>query len=179
MDDPLGFLRTADDGSLLLITTAAALTWTRLFPQLNTKQAPCGIVSLQLAFTPSKAAAVIDSWRQHHLDGPAKRSLFTDLGFIVCYAWTLGLLASIAGRAAHASGLLNAQDAHTAAAALAISGWTAAFLDIAENGGLWLQLAGHLKPPLTAASSTVSASKWFLAFGSVLASIDLLIGSVI
>lgn len=177
MDDPLGFLRNTEVGTLLLIATGSAITLMRLFPQLKTNQAPCGIISLQLAFTSKRAGSVIRSWRQHHLEGPARRSLLTDLLFIVCYAWMLGLLASFAGRAADASNLVGQQEARTLAAALAISGWTAAFLDTAENGGLWLQLSRTPNVVLTAATSTVSAAKWFLAFGSGLASLALLIAS--
>jgi hypothetical protein len=173
--DPLDFLRTAEAGALLLVAAGAAATWTRLFPRLRTAAAPRGIVSLQLAFTAARAKAVIESWRARHLDGAARRSLFVDVPFVVFYAWTLGLLAVLAGRAAAGSDLLTPGDADTAAAAVAIGGWVAAFCDLVENGGLWLQLSGRTSGVLTAATSTVSAVKWLLAIGSGVASVVVLL----
>jgi hypothetical protein len=183
MDDPLDFLHTAEVGTLLLVTAAAAYTWSRLFPRLLTKESPHGIVSLQLAFTARKAHAVIDCWRVRHLDGAAKRAQYIDLLFIVFYASALGLLAIAAGRAADSSGLLNPSDAGTAAAWLAIGAWVAGLCDFVENGGLLLQLSsnakGRLSGVLVAATSTVSTLKWSLALGAGLASLGILARSAL
>src|SRR5438874_293647 len=132
MDDPLGFLTTAEVGTLLFVATGAAVACSRLFPRLTTEVATRGIVSLQLAFTAARANAVVGSWRKQQLEGAARRSLLVDFPFIVSYAWALGLLAVIAGRAADASGRFDPMTADTTAAALAIAGWAAGFCDLVE-----------------------------------------------
>jgi hypothetical protein len=175
--DPLAFLRTAEAGVLVLVTGAGAVTWTRLFPDVKTDEARWGIVSLQLAFTPAKARAILESWRARHLGGAAQRSLFVDVPYIVLYAWALGALATLAGRAAAGDGLLSPRDAATAAAWLAIGAWVAAFCDLVENVGLWFQIAKGLTA-LTIPTSVISTVKWALALGSLLASISILLASI-
>jgi hypothetical protein len=137
-----------------------------------------GIVSLQLAFTPARARAILASWRARHLDGAATRSLFVDVPYIVLYAWALGALAALAGRAAAGDGFLSPADAATAAAWLAIGAWIAAFCDLVENAGLWLQIAKGRAGVLTPLTSAVSAVKWALAIGSGLASVSILLASI-
>jgi hypothetical protein len=124
MEDPLDFLRTAEAGTLLLLTTAGALTCSQLFPSLRTGAARRGVISLQLAFSVKRARAVLDSWADQHLDGAAKRSQYVDFAYIALYAWALALLGVLAGRAV-GDELLSASNTRTAAAILAIAAWIA------------------------------------------------------
>jgi hypothetical protein len=182
MCDPLSWLRTSEVGMLLLLSSAAALAWMTLFPNVNTRQAPRGVISLQLAFTAEKAEAILASWRRRHLDGPARRSQFTDFGYILCYLFVLALLGVISARAAHASGFLGRGHAQTAAALLAIGALATAFLDVVEDIGLLVQIGkgARAKPGalLVAATSSVSAAKWTLAGVVLLGSIVLLFASL-
>lgn len=179
MDDPLEFLRTAELGTLLAIATGAAITTSQLFPDLTTKQAPKGIVSLQLAWTKERARKVISSWRTHRLDRAANRSLLVDGPFIIFYSVALGLTAVLAGRAAEVSNLLSGDRADTIGSALAIAALVAGLCDFIENGGLALQLHGRLGQPIPGTTSSISALKWLLAFAVGVASLVLLIASAI
>jgi hypothetical protein len=179
MGDPLDFLRTAEVGTLIAITGAAGVTVGRVFPSLAPRKAHRGMVALQLAWTKEKADAVIGFWRKRNREQAAKRAVYIDFAFIVFYSFGLGVLAVIAGRAAHAGGLLAGSDADTFGAALAIAGWVAGFCDCVENGGLLLMLSGRTSQPLPGATSLVSSVKWLLAAGSLLGSLGLLVASLI
>jgi hypothetical protein len=172
-------LRSAELSTLFAITFGSSLVWSRLFPRLRTDVAPGGIVSLQLAWTSPRASSITRSWRERHLEGAARRSIYVDFPFIVLYSFAIAFLALLAGRAADASSLASSDTASSAAAAAAIAAWTAGLCDYLENGGLLLILRGTTGQPLPALTSTLSAVKWLLATGAGLFSLGLLIASAV
>jgi hypothetical protein len=175
MDGPLGFLRTAEVGTLLTVTAAATVVCARFFPPLATRTASKGIVSLELAWTQNRVAEVTDSWRVERLERAAQRSVSLDFLFIALYAATIALLGVMAGRAATASGLLSSEHADTVGTALAIAPLAAGLCDCVENVGLLALLSGHLQQPIPAVTSAVSLSKWILVAASLMGSLGILI----
>jgi hypothetical protein len=177
VDAFLDHLRGSELGILFAIGAGAALTSMRLFPNLKTDVARNGIVSLQLAWRSSRAAAVIGSWRERHLDGAVKRSIYVDFLYIASYTAAITFLALLTGRATKASGLFSDHTADLTADFTAIAAWIAGTCDCLENFGLLGQLDGATWQPVPALTSTISAIKWLLAPAAALFSLGLLVAS--
>jgi hypothetical protein len=171
-------LRGSEVATLFAISAGAALTFMRLFPNLKTAVAKKGIVSLQLAWSSARANAVIGSWRERHLDGSVKRSIYVDVLYIAGYSFAIAFLALLAGRAARASGLFSAHTADLTADFVAIGAWVAGACDCLENGGLLLLLRST-DQPVPALTSSVSTIKWLLAPTAALFSIGVLVASAV
>jgi hypothetical protein len=166
---------------LFTIAAGCALTSMRLFPSLKTNVAS-GIVSLQLAWTSERAAAIVGSWRERHLEGAAKRSLYVDYFlYIPCYTAAITFLALLTARAVKVSGLswFSAHSADLTGDFTAAAAWIAGTCDCLENVGLLRQLGGATDQPVPALTSTVSMIKWVLALAAALFSLTLLIASAV
>jgi hypothetical protein len=171
-------LRGSELAILFTICAGVALTCMRLFPDLKTSVARRGIVSLELAWKSSRAGSIISSWRQKHLEGAAKRSIYLDFVYIPFYSFSIAFLGLLAGRAAE-TGLFSSHNADLTADFVAIGAWTAGFCDYLENGGLLLLLGRTTDQPIPAITSWVSAIKWALVLLAPPFSIGLLIASAI
>ncbi len=179
MDAFFDSLRGSELAILFTIGAGAAATCVRLFPNLKTAAARSGIVSLQFAWTPARAAAITDSWRARHLDGSTRRSLYIDFFYIAGYGTAIAFLALLAGRAAKTSGFCSSHTADLTADFVAIGAWSAGLCDCLENGGLLLLLRGSTQQPVPALTSTVASIKWLLALAAALFSVALLIASAV
>jgi hypothetical protein len=124
--------------ALLALTLGLLILFQPLNAPLQTPAAPAGIVSLQLAWTPEKAQAMLDSWG-------TRASLFAAFGlgfdylFMASYALTLALAARLAaGRHTPAEG--PAGWFPRLGLWVATGAFLAAAFDAAENIGQALQL---------------------------------------
>ena len=178
MDAFFDHSRGSELATLFAISAGAALTFMRLFPNLKTAAAKKGIVSLQLAWSSARAKAVIESWRERHLDDSVKRSIYVDFLYIAGYSFAIAFLALLAGRAARASGLFSTHTADLMGNIVAIGAWVAGACDCLENGGLLLLLRST-DQPVPALTSSVSTVKWLLAPAGALLSIGVLIASAV
>jgi hypothetical protein len=154
-----------------------------LFPgPLQTGEAKCGIISLELAWTPAKARRIIDSWRRARMLGRAKRNVEWDFAFIPSYATFAAVVGVVAARGAGADFLASAT-ARDAARAVAWAMLFAGLLDVGENFALFRVLATRRgeDPPSAAvvvASACATLKLLLLASGLVLA-IVLGVGSLV
>ena len=109
---------------------------------LKTCAAPSQIVSYELAGTPEKAQAILDSW--HNVLQYAYASLLVDFPYLILYSTAIGLACIWAG--------VILGERHWPGAALAIplawGQWLAAVLDATENASLLVMLgpAGPTQP---------------------------------
>ncbi|NOY98723.1 MAG: hypothetical protein GXP40_05905 [Chloroflexi bacterium] len=149
--------------ALLILTLVLVAVFRILDTPLRNPVAASGIVSFELAGTPEKAQAVIDSW-----DARAREYAAFGLGldylFMLAYALTLSL------------GVLLAAEKHGGKfAALGIRlGWgvlAAAIFDAVENVALWRLLSGAatpLCPRLAAFSASFKFALLLLGLGYAL-----------
>jgi hypothetical protein len=145
--------------ALVHLRGLSALTGAR--QDLTTAVARFGGVSLQLAGTPDRAAAIVASWNAQGLMGLAWRSLQSDDRCIPCYSTLLGFACLMVGppwgRGAVSVGLAWAM-------------WLAAACDYGENTGLAQMQRGNTASPVPELTTACSAVKWLLiAVGLVFA----------
>jgi hypothetical protein len=110
---------------------------------LTTEQAPCGIVSLELAGNEEKASAMIASWQKKGAYDDALSSLYWDNFFLLAYSTAIALGCVMAADRLHAPGTLE----YNLAILLAWAQWLAALLDRTENFALEKMLRGAVKSP--------------------------------
>lgn len=119
-----------DLGVLLAVVTGWMVFIFRLFPNLKTPAVPRGIFNLQFAFTTKHATAVVDDWRVRDHIKAARRSLLTDVAFVVTYVTALVIVAVLVNHAADAG--------HVGPGV--VVALLAGVLDLIENAGLAWQL---------------------------------------
>jgi hypothetical protein len=137
MHDYLDFIPGSAAGTLFAISVGVTAVTLRRLPDLRTKRYSRAMLSLQLAWSRSRASRLLASWREEDLLGRARKALRADLAFIVAYTFTLMLLTSLAARAASASMLVNHSAAGILAAVGEIAALSVAALDCVENLGLY------------------------------------------
>jgi len=158
MPHPLGFLSLESRKplffALLLWTLGLFAVFQVLNAPLTTTAAPEGIVSFELAGSPSKSAAILASW-----DESARLFAAFGLGldylFMPSYALTLSLGTLLA--AGRRRGWLNALGA--------LAGWgalAAALFDAVENFALWKILLGALTSPWPELTAVCAQAKFGL-----------------
>src|SRR5690349_2905859 len=78
---------------IFAVLTVITAIWLYTYDaKLETASAPLKIVSLELAWTPSNASCVVDSWQQLDLIAIAQRSIVIDYAFVAFYTTTLVLM---------------------------------------------------------------------------------------
>jgi hypothetical protein len=179
MDDPLSFIPDANLGILFGMSAALAALCSALFPALRTPQSPAGILSLQLAPSPSKVRAIVGAWDRDGQMSAAWRSLWLDLPFIALYVLALASLASLVGAATAAGGLLPAAHGETVAAVGVLLSLVTGVLDLIENAGLVMALRGHSAQPVPLITAAAATAKMLLLLALPLGALDLLIASAI
>ncbi|HEX6087821.1 MAG TPA: hypothetical protein VF266_25035 [Thermoanaerobaculia bacterium] len=98
------------------------------------RQAGCSIGCFELAFTPKKAAAIVDAWGAANVE-IAREDIYADFAFLLFYASFLWLICR--GAASHLTGRwLRA--ARIIAPAMLVAG----ALDAVENAGMLVMLSG-------------------------------------
>ncbi len=158
MPHPLDFLplesRKPLFFALLLWNLGLFTVFQVLNPPLTTSAAPQGIVSFELAGSPSKSAAVLASWDENARLFAAF-GLGLDYLFMPSYALALSLGTLLAGR--RRRGWLNALSA--------LAGWgalAAALFDAVENFALWKILLGALTSPWPELAAVCAQAKFGL-----------------
>jgi hypothetical protein len=151
---------SADLAAILVIALGLIALGSRLFPDLETPEAPRGIVSLELAWNQARARAIVSSWRRRDQLASARRSVYLDIPFIALYVVALMAFAVLLARAGAAAELWSDGAAKWIAAGLAGAAGAAGVLDLVEDLGLWLLL--RRKFWLAAPTSVVSLLKWLL-----------------
>jgi hypothetical protein len=159
--DPLAGLADAELAVLCAAALAGLLLVLQLFPDLSTGTGH-GIFSLEVAWRRSTVREIVAAWRARYRDGAARRSLLTDLAFIVLY---VGLLLTATALLAHAAGATEtyvAQDVRTIVRWGSGAALLAGALDLLEDAGLLLALRGHTRQPIPALTALAAALKWAL-----------------
>jgi hypothetical protein len=113
----------------LLVALSLGLASKTNYRSLTTEQAPCGIVSLELAGNEEKASAMIASWQEKGAYDDALSSLYWDNFFLLAYSTAIALGCVMAADRLHAPGTLE----YNLAILLAWAQWLAALLDRTEN----------------------------------------------
>lgn len=126
----------------LLVALTVGLAPKTNYPSLTTEQAPCGILSLELAGNEENASAIIASWQKGALKD-ALSSLYWDNFFLLAYSTAIALSCVMAADRLHAPGTLE----YNLAILLAWAQWLAALLDRTENFALEKMLRGAVKSP--------------------------------
>ena len=142
-------------GPWLLATVALAAALGALGAPLTTAAAPAGILSLELAVTPARAAAILASW-----DGPARRAAAAvqalDTGFPAVY---VQLGRALAARFTASPGRWSA--------ALAAAGVLDALVEnLALDLILW---TGTPTAPLVAVATAAASAKFLLLAAAAVA----------
>jgi hypothetical protein len=109
----------------LLVALSLGLAPKTNHRSLTTKQAPWGIVSLELAGNEEKASAMIASWQNKKAYDDALSSLYWDNFFLLAYSTAIALGCVMGADKLHAPGTLD----YNLAILLAWAQWLAALLD--------------------------------------------------
>jgi|GEM_PF-3000178 len=126
---------------------------------LTSPDASKGIISLELAWSATKADKVVRSWNTDELKRTAFNQVALDFIFIAGYTSLLLAVAIASERAANAAGIAwLASVAHLAA----FGGLAAGLLDCLENCGLFAMLAGHINDPIAFVTSVCAWTKFAL-----------------
>lgn len=142
---------------------------------LTTKQAPCGIVSLELAGNEETASAMIASWQNKKAYDDALSSLYWDNFFLLAYSTAIALGCVMAADKLHAPGTLE----YNLAILLAWAQWLAALLDRTENFALEKMLRGAVKSPWPQIARWCAIPKFIIVFaGLCYVAIAVIIGIV-
>ena len=124
---------------------------------LKNDTATAGIISLELAYTPAKAQALIASWDTHAIS----RANFIqglDFSFLVIYSTTITLVCLWAGRVIRAASWPLAG----LGLPLAWGQWLAAALDLLENIALVVVLFAGVNSPWTQLAAICAVPKFAL-----------------
>lgn len=123
---------------------------------LTTEATPSGIINLELAYTHTKVQAVLSAWN-NDIIAAAKTNTYFDFLFLVFYAFFLYScciqLAKILPPEKSISKWLNN---------FAIASLIAGLLDIFENIGMLMSLAGNGSERVSLFTATLSLIKWLL-----------------
>lgn len=154
---------------LVILSIAAGVCFMMLVSrgrQLRTRQAPHGMVSLQLADSGAASRHVIQSWGVADRE-VAHRSLCLDYVFVPLYTTALSILSILAARWFSTMGLSGMS---TAAVTLAWGHWVIGMFDIAENSALlrMLQIAPDIPNGLARFASWCARLKFGLIMMAVL-----------
>ena len=161
MSHPLEFIPRSIQKKVFFTLFALTLglfgVFNMLDAPLRTSAAPNGIVSFELAGTPERADAILQSW-------DTRARLFAAFGlgldylFMPVYALTISLGVLMASR--KQSGIFASIGAYV--------GWGAlfsAFFDVIENFALWRLLSGWSVTPLCSRMATINATVKFILIG--------------
>jgi hypothetical protein len=122
---------------------------------IDNKNAPGGIVSLELASSPTTATAVTSHWANAHLTGKAYRNIGLDFLFIPFYMLLFySLCGSISVRMKGFGAKLGVL--------LAFGALVAAHFDVMENILMLFTLGGHFSAASTAATAVLATAKFAL-----------------
>lgn len=146
----------------LLVALILGLAPKTNHPSLTTKQAPCGILSLELAGNEEKASAIIASWEKGALND-ALSSLYWDNFFLLAYSTAIALSCVMAADRLHAPGTLE----YNLAILLAWAQWLAALLDRTENFAIEKMLRGAVKSPWTQIARWCAIPKFIIIFAGI------------
>lgn len=152
-------------GWLFLATLSLVLMvqLTFLGRPLHVPEAPAGIVSFELAFTPERAAAIADAWRKEGVLETARVSLGLDVVFLLIYpaffALSVGLLRTAVQRYAPHSTTPRVHDLGRPLMWLVL---LCTPLDALENYLLWQILAEGATPARTLLAGTAATIKFLL-----------------
>ena len=127
---------------------------------LKTREAPCGIISFELAGSVDKARQIIAAWEASRIINRAFFSLKLDFAWIPCYSTTLSVAC------AWASEMIARHRWHAPARfgiLLAWAQWLAGALDVAENIALLIVLRGRVTSFWTRAAQLAAILKFALA----------------
>ena len=169
MSDPLDFIATAELGIVLGIALVGVYTAGRLLMAVGPADPEVKPVKLELPGSSANAKRLVEAWEKRGALGAVKRWVYADFPFLLAYGVAIAALGSLAGRAAN--------DA-TLGAVFTYAGLAAALLDVFENFGMLAMIGKHVKQPLPAATTLVSAVKWVLALGGALGSLGVLIAQL-
>jgi hypothetical protein len=160
----MGYLRSFSRRTLLIaagVSLLGLLAFGRAMAAVSRPLHPNSIASLELAFTPDNAAAILEGWG-HAGQVAAKRSLLLDVGFIVVgYAPLLACLCLLSAR--------RPEDGWRSwAERLAKGALLAGGLDLVENAALWGVIGRPLAPSglLTLTAGAAAATKFVLVFAA-------------
>ena len=124
---------------------------------IDANAAPAGIVSLELAATPTAAATVSGHWTEANLSGKARRNIWLDFLFIPFY---MLLFYSLCGSiSVHMKGFGAKLGVLLAFGALVV-----AHFDVMENILMLFTLAGHYNAFTTALTAVLASTKFLLLF---------------
>jgi hypothetical protein len=142
----------------LIITVVMACVLTNQGSPLRNQHAH-GIISLELAWTGTRAQEVVDAWKSDRLKRTAYWQVLLDFIFIVGYASGLVALALVTQRGANAAGLTCV----AYFAGLGVYGGIAAgILDCLENCGMLVMLSGCINTPIALITSVCAFTKFAL-----------------
>lgn len=123
---------------------------------LNTAATPSGIINLELAYTHAKVLAVLSAWN-NDIIAAAKTNTYFDFLFLVFYAFFLYScciqLAKVLPREKKISKWLKN---------FAIASLISGFLDILENIGMLMSLAGNGSERVAMFTAIFSLIKWLI-----------------
>ena len=146
-------------GSLVMI-----FVLTKTGEPLKTPSTPAGIINLELAFTQAKTETVINTWATINSTdtlAAARLNTWLDFIFIFFYSGLLFLSSKMITRTF--AGAFGRAGRLVARAAI-----LAGILDVLENTGMLLSLAGQGSAFISLATGICSAIKWGLALIAVL-----------
>ena len=146
----------------LLVALTLALAPKTNHPSLTTEQAPCGILSLELAGNEENASAIIASWQKGALND-ALSSLYWDNFFLLAYSTAIALSCVMAADRLHAPGTLE----YNLAILLAWAQWLAALLDRTENFAIEKMLRGAVKSPWPQIARWCAIPKFIIVFAGL------------
>lgn len=131
---------------------------------LVTDVSPWGIVSYELAFTLSRATAILDTWRIAGVTESARVSLGVDVGFLLVYPWFLRrsvqLLRELRWSGAGALDRVGARLAVVVLACLP--------LDAAENWTLWRMIETGPSGPMALLAGIAASIKFLLVLATIM-----------
>ena len=130
---------------------------------LTTEEAPCGILSLELAGNEEKASAMIGSWQKKGAYDDALSSLYWDNFFLLAYSTAIALGCVMGADKLHAPGTLD----YNLAILLAWAQWLAALLDRTENLALEKMLRGAVKSPWPQIAWCCAIPKFIIVFAGL------------
>jgi hypothetical protein len=157
---------------VLLFSLLSVLTYV-LMPSLTRAPGDPGIISLELAWTPTRTRTILDKWRGAHLLSAAKRGIYVDYAFLVAYAMTGALFVTLLARAT--GDAISDSTARHAANAGAIAMWSAGVLDAIENVGLLRLLSLNAGTGTGVLVSAIASVKFLLIGVALVITVGLVI----
>ncbi len=130
---------------------------------LKTGTTPSGILNLEFASSAAATAKIVNAWEKESLIRKAEINTYWDFVFLLFYSALLFILCRGVSNRISGKNFLNKTGKFLAAGALA-----AGMLDVLENGGMLVSLAGIIQDNISLFTFTASVIKWLLVILCIL-----------